>query len=76
MAVGVKSNPYSPSGPNLDKSKYIASPTTTGGKAIKEDENIIIILRPVNLPIANAAPIGIAKNAAIMVADNEILRDK
>lgn len=76
MAVGVNSNPYSPSGPDLDKSKYIANPTTTGGNAIKEDENIIITLRPVNLPIANEVPIGIAKKAAIKVADNEIRKDK
>jgi len=71
----VKSSPYSPSGPDRDKSKYIAKPTTTGGKAIKDEENIIITFRPVNLPIANAVPIGIAKKAAIKVADREIRKD-
>ena len=35
MAVGVKSKPHSPSGPERDSNKYTSKPTTTEGKASK-----------------------------------------
>jgi len=57
------------------KVNILPNQPTTGGKAIKDEENIIITFRPVNLPIANAVPIGIAKKAAIKVADREIRKD-
>jgi hypothetical protein len=67
-----KCNRISPSGP--DWIKVNSLPVLLQGvvTAFKEDENIIIILRPVNCPIVNEVPIGIAKKAGIKVADKEI----
>lgn len=75
MAVGVNNRPYSPKGPARDSNRYMANPTTTGGKAIKDEVINRISRLPKKRPIARPVPKGIAKSAAIRVAQREIRKD-
>ena len=46
MACGVNSRPHSPSGPERDSNRKIASPTTTGGRPISALRKTMTASRP------------------------------
>ena len=52
IIVGVYSKSIKPNKPDDENNKYKISPTTTGGKLIKEFDKIIIILFPIKLLMA------------------------
>ena len=58
MACGVNNRPHSPSGPDRDSSKKIASPTTTGGRPISALRKTMTASRPGKRTSAMKAPTG------------------
>ena len=75
-AVEGNTNQETADGPEGDKSREIPKPTTTGGRAINDDDNAMTPRRPQKRPIDNAVPKGIANIAAISVAVREIRNDR
>ena len=68
IAVGVKSSAREPNGPERERARYNARPTTTGGNPKKALIKTTTSRRPRKGKIASAAPMGKLTPAAVAVA--------
>ncbi len=69
IACGVKRIPQEPSGPERDKSRNTASPTTTGGRPMSAFSTTITASRPRKRVSAISAPNGTPISAANIAAE-------
>ena len=76
IALGVKSSPKDPRGPERERTRYRTRPTTTGGSPKKALTKTTIKRRPRKETIARTVPIGKLITVAAAVATNQLTEEQ